>query len=246
MDELVRPVSARSAILSILLGSEPPSLTSREICAATTLVGYAESTARVAASRMVAAGDMVRDGRTYTLSSRLLERRRRTEAAVHPQLREWSGDWEMVVVTAVGRSPGERATLRADLAGLGLAELREGVWMRPDNLARTWPAHLDEVCRRLVVQPIEDPADLVAELWDLATWSQRGDALLAVAESDDPHTRFAAVTAVVRHLLADPLLPADLLPRTWPGERLRAAYDDFRAWTDERHLAAFDPPLRDG
>ena len=59
-DELLRPVSARSAILSILMSAEQASLTSREICTATTSVGYAEATARVAASRMVTAGDMVR------------------------------------------------------------------------------------------------------------------------------------------------------------------------------------------
>lgn len=33
--------------------------------------------------------------------------------------------------------------------------------------------------------------------------------------------------AVLRHLLADPLLPAELLPADWPGTRLRARYDDF-------------------
>lgn len=235
MDHALRPVSARSAILTILLGADEPSLTSREICAATTRVGYAESTARVAASRMVAAGDMIRDGRSYTLSEPLLERRRRVDAAHTPQLRDWSGDWELVVITATGRSPADRAALRIELARLGLAELREGVWMRPDNLVRSWPAHVDDVARRMVVRPVEDPAVLAAQLWDLDGWATQGRALLDLAESDDENTRFTAVAAIVRHLLSDPLLPAELRPDGWPADRLRAAYDDYRRWLYEHH-----------
>ncbi|NKE28905.1 PaaX domain-containing protein, C- domain protein, partial [Mycobacterium tuberculosis] len=33
--------------------------------------------------------------------------------------------------------------------------------------------------------------------------------------------------AMVRHLLTDPMLPAELLPADWPGAGLRAAYHDF-------------------
>lgn len=227
---LLRPVSARSAILTILLAANPPTLTSREICAATTRVGYAEATARVAASRMVSSGDMVREGRSYTLSPRLMERRRRVDAAVSPPLRDWTGDWELVVITAVGRSPADRSDLRGELTGLGLAELREGVWMRPDNLERAWPVRLDTVCRRMVVRPVEDAAVLVGQLWDLDAWATRGRALLGAAGSDDPNTRFSATAAAVRHLLADPVLPTELLPDGWPGEDLRGTYADYKPW----------------
>jgi phenylacetic acid degradation operon negative regulatory protein len=33
---------------------------------------------------------------------------------------------------------------------------------------------------------------------------------------------------VVRHLLADPVLPAELLPADWPGTALRALYEHHR------------------
>jgi len=234
----LRPVSARSAILTILLGSEPPALTARELCATATYVGYAESTARVAASRMATAGELVREGRTYTLSARLLERHRRTERAVSPRFLEWTGDWEVVVITASGRSPAERAAQRAGLGELGLAELREGVWMRPANLERppiaspsdsaALPGPLADVARRLVTRPVDDPVELVGELWDLPGWARRGRSLLELAASDDPPTRFVAVAAGVRHLLTDPLLPETLLPPGWPGAELRAVYADYR------------------
>ena len=34
---------------------------------------------------------------------------------------------------------------------------------------------------------------------------------------------------MLRHLQADPLLPAELLPADWPGARLRATYDGWDA-----------------
>jgi len=37
--------------------------------------------------------------------------------------------------------------------------------------------------------------------------------------------RFLLLIAAARHLRTDPMLPDDLLPNDWPGERLRAAYD---------------------
>ena len=33
--------------------------------------------------------------------------------------------------------------------------------------------------------------------------------------------------SVLRHLQADPLLPAALLPRSWPGADLRRDYDTY-------------------
>jgi phenylacetic acid degradation operon negative regulatory protein len=43
-----------------------------------------------------------------------------------------------------------------------------------------------------------------------------------------------AAAAMVRHLLTDPVLPGELLPESWPGTRLRAAYNDFAAELTKR------------
>jgi len=40
---------------------------------------------------------------------------------------------------------------------------------------------------------------------------------------------FELSASVLRHLLADPLLPEELLPAHWPGRRLRQAYDGWDA-----------------
>ncbi|MFD9550640.1 hypothetical protein ACFWBG_24890 [Nocardia salmonicida] len=93
-------------------------------------------------------------------------------------VRSGAGDWEQVVVTVVGRPSAERAALRASLLSLRLAELREGVWLRPANIVRALPADLADTAIQFRLRPVENPADLTAALWPLTDWSARGYVLL--------------------------------------------------------------------
>ncbi|MEV0172076.1 PaaX family transcriptional regulator C-terminal domain-containing protein [Streptomyces sp. NPDC050803] len=225
----LRPLSARSVVLSLLLGTHPPELPVKDLVRQVEPFGVGGSTVRAALSRMVAAGDLHRTDTVYRLSDRLLERQHRQDDAVQPRTRAWDGDWEMVVITASGRGPAERADLRTRLTALRLAELREGIWLRPANLRRPLPAGLDEVTQRYTARPDRPAHELAHTLWPLTPWSNTARALLTHAETADrPADRFTAYAAVVRHLLADPVLPPELLPTGWPGPRLRAAYADYR------------------
>ncbi|WP_336087448.1 PaaX domain-containing protein, C- domain protein [Nocardia sp. SSK8] len=226
-DVAIRPVTARSALVRILIAADSPTMTSREICAATTAIGYPESTIRVAVSRMVAAGDLLRERRAYTLDPAL--RARRSELAA-PRTRPWTGDWDQVVVTAGGRPAAERAALRTTLLSLRLAELREGVWMRPANLERAWPTTFDDALLRLRTHAVDDPVALARRLWSLDEWAARATGLLAAIETPDPTAEFTAVCAGLDHLTTDPALPAELLPADWPAGRLRARTADYLAW----------------
>ncbi|MFB7112393.1 PaaX family transcriptional regulator C-terminal domain-containing protein [Streptomyces sp. NPDC056190] len=233
----LRPLSARSVVLSLLLGTHPPELPVKDLVRAVEPFGIGGSTLRAALSRMVAAGDLRRSDTVHGLSDRLLERQRRQDAAVHPETCSWGGEWEMVVVTATGREPAERAELRARLTALRLAELREGVWLRPANLRRPWPGGLSSVVRRFTARPEEPAADLAARLWPVGDWAATARTLLdLVARTDRPADRFTALAAVVRHLLADPVLPAPLLPAHWPGPALRTVYTDCRRELTEEML----------
>ncbi|MCF4137176.1 PaaX domain-containing protein, C- domain protein [Streptomyces sp. Tue 6430] len=223
------PLSARSVVLSLLLGAHPPELPVKDLVRLVEPFGVGGSTLRAALSRMVTAGDLRRAGSVYGLSDRLLERRRRQDDAVHPATRPWNGDWEMAVVTATGRDPAERAELRTELTRLRLAELREGVWLRPATLNRSWPTGLESVTRHFTARPDTSAGELAALLWPLEEWAAQGRDLLAHLErADRPADRFTAFAAVVRHLLADPVLPSELLPAHWPGAALRTAYAGFR------------------
>ncbi|MFM9035653.1 MAG: PaaX domain-containing protein, C- domain protein [Mycobacterium sp.] len=220
---------ARSVVLSVLLGAHPAWATAGELLRLTADFGIKETTLRVALTRMVSAGDLVRSDDGYRLSDRLLARQRRQDSALDPETRAWDGSWRTVVVTAVGTDARGRAALRTALQHNRFAELREGVWLRPDNLAEALPAEAHGKVR--VLHSRDDaPAELAGKLWDLPGWSGTGHLLLDdMALATDIPGRFAVAAAMVRHLLTDPVLPAVLLPADWPADRLRAAYSDFAA-----------------
>ncbi|MEZ0362528.1 PaaX family transcriptional regulator C-terminal domain-containing protein [Mycobacterium sp. pUA109] len=233
-------MTARSVVLSVLLGAHPAWASAAELVRLTADFGIKESTLRVALTRMVGAGDLIRSADGYRLSERLLARQRRQDDAMHPRTRDWSGQWTMLVITSVGTDARTRSALRTTLQHKRFAELREGVWLRPDNL----DIELEPDARsRLRVLTAHDdaPAALAGQLWDLPGWARAGAELLdAMAVADDVPARFVIAAAIVRHLLTDPVLPDALLPPGWPGARLRAAYTDFAAELSQRRDHAME------
>lgn len=235
MDSLeIRPLTARSVVLSTLLGVHPPRLPARYLVRVGDLFGIAEGTIRVALSRMVTAGDLVQSGGTYALTERLLDRQARQDEARLPPTRPWDGTWEIAVITAERRPAADRAALRQAMSTLRLAELREGTWLRPANLARPRPEPVVRQCTFLTGRPEQDPATLAAALWDLDAWTAKADALrTGLTAATTIAERFTYAAAVLRHLLNDPLLPDSLLPPAWPGPDLRAHYETFESDFEE-------------
>ncbi|OBB35939.1 PaaX family transcriptional regulator C-terminal domain-containing protein [Mycobacterium sp. 852002-51961_SCH5331710] len=229
MPKSLSRMPARSVVLSVLLGAHPAWATASELIRLTADFGIRESTVRVALTRMVSAGDLVRSEDGYRLSDRLMTRQRRQDDAINPRLRRWEGGWTTVVITSVGTDARARAGLRSTLHDGRFAELREGVWLRPDNLDTALPPEALQRVRVLVARDAE-PAELAARLWDLPAWARTGRALLdEIASAPDVPARFAVAAAIVRHLLTDPVLPEELLPDDWPGAALRQVYNDFAA-----------------
>jgi len=222
----LRPLTARSAVLSTLLGMHPPRLPARTLVRVGELFGIAEGTIRVALSRMVAAGDLTQVNGDYQLTRRLRNRQARQDQSRSPSTRPWDGDWEIAVVTAARRSPAERTAFRTAMTELRLAELREGTWLRPANLIRDRPALVTEQCTFLTGRP-ETPG-LAESLWDLPGWAARARELdAALDEAVDLQTTYLLAAAVLRHFLADPLLPPELVPADWPGPHLRTRYEEY-------------------
>ncbi len=235
----LRPLTARSVVLSTLLGLHPPRAAARNFVRVGELFGIAEGTIRVALSRMVASGDLVQRGGEYELPERLRLRQARQDESRFPRTRPWDGTWEIAVITAAERrSPAERAALRQSMSELRLAELREGTWLRPANLDRSArPEIVARQCTFLAGRPEGDPAGLAASLWDLDGWASTArDLREAVGQAGTLAERFTVSAAVRRHLLRDPLLPDELLPDRWPGPDLRDHYERFEA-AFERVLA---------
>ena len=222
-------MTARSVVLSVLLGTHPAWATAGDLVRLTADFDIREPTVRVALTRMVSGGDLVRSEDGYRLSDRLLARQRRQDDAINPRPRKWDGAWTTLVITSVGTDARIRAALRTTLQDKRFAELREGIWLRPDNLDVELTA--DVLGRVRVLQSRDDaPAELAARLWDLPEWARIGHRLLdEIATATDIPGRFVAAAAIVRHLLTDPVLPDELLPDDWPGDALRTAYMNFAA-----------------
>ena len=245
----IRPLGARSVIASTLLGIESGELPVERLVSAGALFGIAEGAIRTALWRMVTAGELIADGGSYRLAGSLLARRRRMGASSVAR-RPWDGTWEIVVVDAERRPAAARQELRSAAAALHLAELRDGVWMRPDNLD---PERLPDEQASVNAQCLRftgasgSPA-LAARLFEPEVWAVRAASLIdaldraALPARDlgpgDLVAGFRLSIAVVRHLDRDPVLPDELLPNDWPGDELRRSYvayhDDyahrFTAW----------------
>lgn len=227
-------MTARSVVLSVLLGAHPAWASAAELVRLTSDFGIKETALRVALTRMVSAGDLIRSADGYRLSERLLARQRRQDDAMRPQLRPWHGYWTTLIVTSVGTDPRTRAALRSTLHNKRFGELREGVWMRPDNLELDLNSQIRARLRVMQTRD-ESPDELAGQLWDLPSWARTGHRLLdEMSALTDIHARFVVAAGIVRHLLTDPVLPAELLPADWPGAQLRLVYNDFAAELIER------------
>jgi phenylacetic acid degradation operon negative regulatory protein len=233
-DRKTRPFTARSVVASTLLGTEPPRLPGQVLVRAAELFGIAEGTTRVALSRMVAAGELAADDAHYELTGRLRSRQARQTLGRAAATRRWRGQWATAVVTADRRDAAERNATRRAFLDARYAEVREGVWLRPDNLDAPRPVGN---CLWMLATLHDD--DLPGRLWDLAGWAAAAAALrremaaiiddLEAGSTDALAPGFVLSAAVLRHFNADPLLPAALLPLAWPGPALREDYDSFDA-----------------
>jgi len=230
------PFTARSVVASLVLGMRRGRLPGSALVDAAKLFGFTEGTTRVALSRMVAAGELGTEDGWYSLTGPLLARHGRQEEGRRPKLRRWDGTWRMAVVGSqrARRAAAERAAVRRSLAALRLAEWREGVWVRPDNLGGdraevegcTW-------LRGARFADDEGEVALVGTLFHPEEWAGGArellDAMAKTRPTDDVPESFALAAAVVRHMRDDPLLPDALLPGDWPGTELRTAYDGYEA-----------------
>jgi phenylacetic acid degradation operon negative regulatory protein len=237
-------------LASALLGESPPTLPVRRLVRVAALFGINENRARVALSRMVAHEEVVADGSGgYTLSGHLADRAARLAVARTAATAAFDGTWHVIVVTPAGATPNERRARRTVLRSAKLAELRDGTWVRPANLDVRLDATTDDAATRFTATPDGDAAALASRVFDVAGWARRAERLCDVLDEctlDAPGSLaigFERDAEVLRHLQRDPLLPAALLPKGWPGPALRARFDAFdvsyrRALREAHHAVA--------
>lgn len=150
-----------------------------------------------------------------------------------------SHDWVVVVFSVPESERQKRHALRARLSWLGFGTVSSGVWIAPGHLADDARAVLASDGLEPYVDLFRaeyvafgDPADKVAQWWDLASLGQLYTDFLQAHEPRRAHwaaqpevtpgpQAFAdyvrALTAWRRLPYLDPGLPTDLLPPSWSG-----------------------------
>ncbi len=247
-NDLVRldPLNPRSVVLSVLLGTHPPSMPVGPLLDVTSLFGISGGTARTALSRMTKRGELVNDDGVYRLSGRLLERQAQQDAGRIAPPTTWDGTWWFVAVLADRRSVAERRAFRSAITGARFGELRPDTWLRPANLDA--PADLDDALVTRGPLLSGDDRSLARRLWDLDAIDAHAD-LLAVS-LDATSVRlvedqrgaaladaFVQLAAAQRFLRTEPQLPESLDPSR-SSRRLRATYATVVASFQQR-LGAF-------
>lgn len=240
--ESARPLTARSIIASTLLGTHPPRLPVARLVRSCALFGVSENAARVALSRMTAAGEVTYHEGRYELVGRLRDRQARQDASRRGQTgdAEWAGTWLLAVIAGDGRPATERSELRSTLRQRRYGEWREGVWVRPDNLGAA------DADRRALVPcsvvhgaQLHEGKQIALEVFALQAWASAATDLRRTLASQQVRLRrgdetvlpdaFIANAAALRQFQADPFLPPQLLPRSWPGSALRDDFETFDA-----------------
>ena len=131
---LLEPLTPRSIVLSVLLGSHPPRMPVGRILDFTSLFGLADGAVRTALSRMVAGGDLVNDDGAYRLAERLVARQAQQDSGRHHPPPDWDGSWWTVAVLPDRRTMADRRAFRTWAIGARLGELRPDLWLRPANI----------------------------------------------------------------------------------------------------------------
>jgi len=189
---------------------------------------------RTAMSRLASDGWLERNKVGRNSFYRLNKKGRQTfdTATKHiydPPLSDWTGRFELLLIG----NGGDRDASRDALENAGFGSPLPGVWVAPSGVPvpqeasgaiRLEVSAEDDNGRRLLSEswPLERTAD--AYLKFMKTF-EPVQALLRRGESLSDADAFTARILLIHHyrrvVLRDPLLPAPLLPRDWPGRAAR-------------------------
>jgi phenylacetic acid degradation operon negative regulatory protein len=190
---------------------------------------------RTAMSRLAADGWLARSRIGRNSYYRLADKgRQRFDAAMRhvyeTHSTAWSGRLDLVLVLESRHREAARAELRAELKDAGFGSPLPNLWIAPPGQDATTPAG---AIRLSAETDVVDGLRLVREAWPLDRIAGGYQRLLqaieplhgAIGQLSDAEgfvARILLVHGYRRVVLHDPLIPAALLPKDWPGDAARA------------------------
>lgn len=208
--------------------------------------GLDDQPVRLAIRRLIAAGDIVQQGRgragTVSLTStgrgRLKRDRESLTLAIAQDTGEvkWDRRWHLIAVSAPETHRGIRDSLRRELLKLGAAAISTGLYTSAHDLRDTLPAdsapYISTASTNdLSVQGVNAPLLIAETLWPkapiIAAYQSLADAIQQDADNaslpkDVRLLRLAE--AIERAMRDDPLVPPELRNHPWPPASVREAW----------------------
>jgi phenylacetic acid degradation operon negative regulatory protein len=198
---------------------------------------------RTAVSRMVQQGWLTparqRGVAVYRLTDRAVHRLDEAAERIYRTREvEWDGRWHLVVLSRI-RERSRRDRVRAGLRYLGYGPIDDVAWIAPRPSSELTPLLEAEAvgAETFTADHDADTRALVERVWDLPAlatsyldWLRQADDILAgIGPSTSDDRAFAARSRLLhvwrKFLFSDPQLPAELLPRDWPGRRAARHFD---------------------
>jgi phenylacetic acid degradation operon negative regulatory protein len=207
----------------------------------------------------------------YALSSRgrsLIEEG--TQRIYHPRRTEWSGRWCVLTYAIPEAKRAHRDRLREQLAWLGFGPLGPGAYVSPRDVSDEAQALVAEHgvadFASIFSARFEGPvpaAIMVSRCWDVPAIARQYDAFVkhyrpayrrdaalrrrrALSDASAFVHRFALTHDFRRFPFLDPDLPAQLLPRAWPGTQARELFESYHALLTDGALRFFSTTAAHG
>lgn len=237
-------------------------------------LGFSSGAVRVALSRMCQQGwlEAMRDGKLsyYALTDRGRERMEEAARRIFRSPSDaWDGQWTVVTFASSESSREHRGRLHREMEWLGFGRMTSSTWISPNPVARAALSHLRLQGVNTGVEAFtarhlgpSSRQEIVARCWDIssigrqyeqfiASWQLRFKACRARSERGDPipgPACFADKTWLVheyrKFLFVDPGLPAELLPRQWPGSAAWQLFRDYYQLLADGAIRFFEEVFR--
>jgi len=141
----------------------------------------------------------------------------------------WDGYWRLVVYDIPENQRRFRQFIRRKLIELGFANIQKSTWLSPLPVD-PWIKQLKKEIGResrlfLAISRLvdSDPRKLVAEFWPINSWQKEAMKFLAKIGKKDKLS-FADQRLFWQLVAKHPLVPLDLLPASWPLEKLAQTF----------------------
>lgn len=184
---------------------------------------------------------VIRDGKPYfRLTGRGKKKLRREFPILEMIKKKWDGYWRIVVFDVPEKKNKVRKILRNKLLELGFGMMQWSVYISPHDILYDLKEFLDASGLGRYVFVLEaktlltkDQKAFTDKIWKLSKLNRQYQRLLKATErvkKEDQSRIKRLYSEYLDILIDDPILPRELLPENWAGEKARTKIRELLSW----------------